>query len=219
MRTPLYMEEHIVFDEQGWRQEYPGLEVEFIVNPEDRQAVQGEGDQEGEERPEVANEGRAGNEEDEWDEDVNNPEPDNAGNEESLLQDQFQNNIIEDDEARRPVRFAPAEGNRPLSLLRDEDAEYKSFPKTYCGYNPNFPANSTYSAQCKYKVRFHDRRFARVSLLFFMVSKLIVRKLSDAVNIALRKRRGQRDVNAGELIAQGGFDNTIDHLVQHDEGK
>ena len=38
----------------------------------------------------------------------------------------------------RTLSFAPSEGQSPLSLFQDKDAEYLSFPTLYCGERMNY---------------------------------------------------------------------------------
>ena len=63
----------------------------------------------------------------------------------------------------KPV-FAPGEGQRPLGIFQDPDAEYLSFPTIYCGQRriENFerPSPVHYSDICKWELRHVDRRVA-----------------------------------------------------------
>ena len=59
------------------------------------------------------------------------------------------------------LTFAPGEGQVPLSVFQDENAEYLAFPTIYCGQKR--PDNSErvhkvhYSDICKYELRCVDR--------------------------------------------------------------
>ena len=70
------------------------------------------------------------------------------------------------------LTFAPGEGQVPLSVFQDENAEYLAFPTIYCGQKR--PDNSErvhkvhYSDICKYELRCVDRRVAsNIPNMFF----------------------------------------------------
>ena len=116
------------------------------------------------------------------------------------------------------MQYAPGEGNRPIGLLVDTNAEYLSFPKNYAGEAPILPPRTTYAAQVKYEVRHFDRRFATsIEHFLYKMFKLLSQKTSDAINMALRKKtRGdQRQITAADLLNE----DTVDQLVQLDVGK
>ena len=84
--------------------------------------------------------------------------------------------------------FAPGEGQHPLSLYQDKDAEYLCFPTIFCGQTP--PSRDErlvpvhYSDIVKWELRSVDRRAAQsVPNIFFKHKKL----LSDKVNLAVRR--------------------------------
>ena len=62
------------------------------------------------------------------------------------------------------ITFAPGEGQIPISVFQDKDAEYLAFPTIFCGEcRPNnndrhLPIH--YSDICKYELRSIDRRVA-----------------------------------------------------------
>ena len=55
--------------------------------------------------------------------------------------------------AHREVTFPPGEGQVPLSIFKDEDAEYPSFPTIFYGHrrpsNSEHDVNVHYSDTCK----------------------------------------------------------------------
>jgi hypothetical protein len=61
--------------------------------------------------------------------------------------------------------FAPGEGQRPLSLYYDEDAEYLSFPTIFCGQrrvdNKERTVKIHYTDIVKWELREMDRRVAQ----------------------------------------------------------
>ena len=116
--------------------------------------------------------------------------------------------------------FAPGEGQHPLSLYQDKDAEYLCFPTIFCGQKP--PSNDErlvpvhYSDIVKWELRSADRRAAQsVPNIFFKHKKLQMKQISDKVNLAVRrcKRRGQRIT-----AAEARDSNYLDKLVNLDEG-
>jgi hypothetical protein len=115
-----------------------------------------------------------------------------------------------------PTKFAPAEGNVPISLLGDRYGEELSFPGIYGGQarhlNPD--AQLTYSDIVKSEIRNADRRAAKVSKLFFSCNKLITKMARDSVNLCLRKKLRSVDVKAEQLLSS----DFVEHLIQHDDG-
>ena len=72
--------------------------------------------------------------------------------------------------------FAPGEGQKPLCIFKDPNAEYLSFPTIFCGKTR--PDNNErkvpvhYSDICKYELHCKDRRVAKsVPNIFFQVEK------------------------------------------------
>ena len=95
--------------------------------------------------------------------------------------------------------FAPGEGQHPLSLYQDKDAEYLCFPTIFCGQTP--PSRDErlvpvhYSDIVKWELRSVDRRAAQsVPNIFFKHKKLQMKQISDKVNLAVRrcKKEGKK---------------------------
>ena len=116
--------------------------------------------------------------------------------------------------------FAPGEGQHPLSLYRDKDAEYLCFPTIFCGQTPPnrderlVPVH--YSDIVKWELRSIDRRAAQsVPNIFFKHKKLQMKQISDKVNLAVRKckKRGQKIT-----AAEARDSSYLDKLVNLDEG-
>ena len=116
--------------------------------------------------------------------------------------------------------FAPGEGQHPLSLYQDKDAEYLCFPTIFCGQTP--PSRDErlvpvhYSDIVKWELRSVDRRAAQsVPNIFFKHKKLQMKQISDKVNLAVRrcKKRGQKIT-----AAEARDSSYIDKLVNLDEG-
>ena len=116
--------------------------------------------------------------------------------------------------------FAPGEGQHPLSLYQDKDAEYLCFPTIFCGQTP--PSRDErlvpvhYSDIVKWELRSVDRRAAQsVPNIFFKHKKLQMKQISDKVNLAVRrcKKRGKKIT-----AAEARDSNYLNKLVNLDEG-
>ncbi|CEP17045.1 hypothetical protein [Parasitella parasitica] len=93
-------------------------------------------------------------------------QPVNPGGQETI--------IINDNEQ---IRLAPAEGNRPLSILVDKDTDFLAFPKIYV-------------------VQRFDRRVAeRIDCILFMDRKYQLLKLRSNMNTVLRKKTNTGDID------------------------
>ena len=116
--------------------------------------------------------------------------------------------------------FAPGEGQHPLSLYLDKDAEYLCFPSIFCGQrrpdNEDRLVQLHYSDIVKWELRSVDRRAAQsVPNIFFKHKKLQMKQISDKVNLAVRRCK-----NKGKKItvAEARDSKYLDKLVQLDEG-
>ena len=116
--------------------------------------------------------------------------------------------------------FAPGEGQHPLSLYLDKDAEYLCFPSIFCGQrrpdNKDRLVQLHYSDIVKWELRSVDRRAAQsVPNIFFKHKKLQMKQISDKVNLAVRRCK-----NNGKKItvAEARDSKYLDKLVQLDEG-
>ncbi len=98
----------------------------------------------------------------------------------------------EESKSDQVYTFAPGEGQHPLSLYQDKDAEYLCFPSIYCGQrrceNEDRCVPVHYSDIAKWELRSVDRRAAQsVPNIFFKLKKIQLKQISDKVNLALRK--------------------------------
>ena len=117
------------------------------------------------------------------------------------------------------LNLAPGEGNVPLSLYEDKDAEYLAFPSVYAGTSRDyskFKVPIYYSQVVKWELRNIDRRVAtNVPLIFFKMKKVQIKLMRDKVSMAVRKFKSKgKKLTAGEVVEPGG----IDKLVKLDEG-
>ena len=116
--------------------------------------------------------------------------------------------------------FAPGEGQHPLSLYQDKDAEYLCFPTIFCGQTPPsmderlVPVH--YSDIVKWELRSVDRRAAQsVPNIFFKHKKLQMKQISDKVNLAVRRcKKTGKKITAAEARDS----NYLNKLVNLDEG-
>ena len=101
--------------------------------------------------------------------------------------------IPQTDESLVPeeLTFAPTgEGQVPVSVFQDENAEYLAFPTIY--YGQKRPDNSArihkvhYSDTCKYELRCVDRRVAlNIPNMFLKQKRLQTKQVCDKVTLAL----------------------------------
>ena len=125
-----------------------------------------------------------------------------------------------DNKCDKVFTFAPGEGQHPLSLYQDKDAENLCFPTIFCGQTPPsmderlVPVH--YSDIVKWELRSVDGRAAQsVPNIFFKHKKLQMKQISDKVNLAVRrcKKRGQKIT-----AAEARDSSYVDKLVNLDEG-
>ena len=140
---------------------------------------------------------------------------DHVGNIDTLVDD-----ADIDNKCDKVFTFAPGEGQHPLSLYNDKDAEYLCFPSIFCGQTPPSKEERIvpvhYSDIVKWELRSVDRRAAQsVPNIFFKHKKLQMKQISDKVNLAVRrcKKRGKKITAAEARDA-----NYLDKLVNLDEG-
>ena len=109
------------------------------------------------------------------------------------MTDDYDPIIPQSDEPLVPeqLTFAPGEGQVPLSVFQDDNAEYLAFPTIYCGQKR--PDNSErvhkvhYSDICKYELRCVDRRVAsNIPNMFFKQKRLQTKQVCDKVTLALQ---------------------------------
>ncbi len=111
--------------------------------------------------------------------------------------------------------IAPGEGQRPIALFNDPDAEYMAFPSIYCGKRRPIdnamhrktkkrPSNADIF---KWEMRAQDRRVATcIPNIFFKVKCLQTDTVENVVGISVRKVQGKRQPTAGELKTPAGRD-------------
>ena len=106
---------------------------------------------------------------------------------------------LEGNDIHDEITFAPGEGQIPISVFQDQDAEYLAFPTIFCGQcRPNnsdrhLPIH--YSDICKYELRSVDRRVAKhIPNMFFKLKKLQMKQVLNKVTLAVRqcKTKGKK---------------------------
>ena len=100
--------------------------------------------------------------------------------------------LNDEDYQNQVLTFSPGEGQRPLSVFADTDAEFLSFPTIFCGQRRAIEqvqhSGVYYSDICKWEIRNVDRRVAKVvPNIFFKLKKLQLKHISDKVHLALRR--------------------------------
>jgi hypothetical protein len=120
----------------------------------------------------------------------------------------------------RIISFAPGEGNRPLGLFIDKDAEFLSFPTIYCGKrradNSERLVPVHYSTICKWELRSKDRRVAQcVPNIFYKLKKLQIKQIQGSASLSLRKCKTKgKTYTAGDLKSES----SVNKLINLDEG-
>ena len=118
------------------------------------------------------------------------------------------------------LSVAPGEGQKPLSLFKDPDAEYLAFPTLFCGQKrvPNSDRHVPvyYSDICKWELRCVDRRVAlHVPNIFFKMKKMQIEQVCSKVHLAVRRCKTKgKSYTAGYILK----DNMGESLVRLDEG-
>ena len=111
--------------------------------------------------------------------------------------------------------IAPGEGQQPIALFNDPDAEYLAFPSIYCGQRRPIdnashrktkkrPSNADIF---KWELRAQDRRVATcIPNIFFKLKCLQINSVENVVGISVRKVQGKMQPTAGELKTPAGRD-------------
>ena len=116
--------------------------------------------------------------------------------------------------------FAPGEGQHPLSLYQDKDAEYLCFPTIFCGQTP--PNRDERLVPVHYSdivngncVVLTGELPSQFQIYSLNIKKLQMKQISDKVNLAVRrfKKRGKKIT-----AAEARDSSYLDKLVNLDEG-
>ena len=142
----------------------------------------------------------------------------------TMLDDhQLQNRDVDmqqNDDIPNEMTFAPGEGQTPISVFQDENAEYLAFPSIFCGQT--CPTNTEreipvhYSDICKYELCCVDRRAAsNVANLFFKLKKLQTKQVLDKVTLAVHRCKTK-----GKKLKVKHILDDVEHqkLINLDEG-
>ena len=207
-QQPLFKEHNIVMDVNWMKTFGKSDEIDFIVNPEDKDYFENNDNNRNEYNlPENNSENTTVTDEIESqssDEIFTEVEETlNPGESETVIQN---NGLI----------MAPGEGQKPISFY-SKDCEYLAFPKLYCGrsFNKVNRKSLTISELAKYKLRYYDRRFAECpQILFFLLRQKQIENLRRSINIVLKKRDPTfKELKVGDLLNK----QTIDKLIRSDE--
>ncbi|CAF1458321.1 unnamed protein product [Rotaria sp. Silwood1] len=192
----LYKGEGIIISDD-WLNEYSNERENFIIKDEDKKIDANEIMKESEFDDNDAN----------WNE--SDDKPINPVATETLLNDEIE------DQNDIGIKFAPAENNRPISILMDMKVDELTFPKIYCGKQRKIKENVklTYAKIAKSELRMFDRRCGRISKLFFTYKKLQTRKFSDAISITLRKTKNTKNVTVAQMLNR----DYVNGLIHNDD--
>ncbi|CAF3286262.1 unnamed protein product [Rotaria sp. Silwood2] len=192
----LYKGEGIIISDD-WLNEYSNERENFIIKDEDKEIGANEIMKESEFDDNDAN----------WNE--SDDKPINPVATETLLNDEIE------DQNDIGIKFAPAENNRPISILMDMKVDELTFPKIYCGKQRKIKENVklTYAKIAKSELRMFDRRCGRISKLFFTYKKLQTRKFSDAISITLRKTKNTKNVTVAQMLNR----DYVNGLIHNDD--
>jgi len=112
------------------------------------------------------------------------------------------------------IRIAPAEGNIPIALHRDVNAEVLSFPKIYGGQLREFKDGVSYTDIAKSELRRYDRRACFPSKLLYSFKKSYNEKVVQAIQVCLRKTSKNLNLNANTARSM----ESIRNLLECDDG-
>ena len=127
---------------------------------------------------------------------------------------------MENNERQHILNVAPAEGNGPLSVFRDEYSEELAYPRILLGQpqqeTKQRKATVNYSAICKnHSEEGQTDELPCVLKKFSLKQRSYKWKSFYVVDIPLRKcKRNNTNISAGQLKQQG----ELDRLIHHDEG-
>ena len=108
------------------------------------------------------------------------------------------------------VRFAPGEGQTPLSILFDMDAEELSFPSIYCGQKRNVSSFLSYNDIAKSEARNKDRRCCNVSKMFYTYKKMELLRLRSNVSLFCRQgKQGTRPLKVSDILDENSVENLV----------
>ena len=115
------------------------------------------------------------------------------------------------------LTFAPGEGQIPVSVFKDENAEYLAFSSIFFGQKRPDNCDRVHNSNIyKHELRCVDRRVAsNVPNLFFKVKRLEIKQVCDKVTLALRhfKTKGKK-LKAKDILDDTGRQK----LINLDEG-
>ena len=128
------------------------------------------------------------------------------------------NGHIDSGHCDRVYSFAPAEGNRPISIFLDTNSEELSYPNIFWGHGraQSHPVKIYYSSIVKSELRRSDRHVATcIDNLFYKLKKCQMHSVTSKVNVAVRKHK-----TGGQVFTAGDLQGTdsIEKLIKFDDG-
>jgi hypothetical protein len=129
------------------------------------------------------------------------------GAEETLIFNDFQNQAL---------MVAPGQGNIPIPLFKDLNAEELSFPTIYAGIPRQFKEGLkvSYTDIAKSEIRRHDRRACKPTHLLYAFKRSYNEKVRQSVQVYMRKTTGNEKIFARNA-REPRF---IEDLVKKDHG-
>ncbi|KAG2191489.1 hypothetical protein INT47_013266 [Mucor saturninus] len=116
------------------------------------------------------------------------------------------------------IRLAPGEGRVPLSILKDKDSDFLSFPKIFFGTKIEGLNSISYSSVTKSLARRFDRRAVeRADYLLFMDRKTQLLKMSSNISTILRKRKNTDNGNMPFTAKDVGNTDNVNRLLSKDQ--
>ena len=89
------------------------------------------------------------------------------------------------------IKHAPGEGQRPISLLWDLNAEVLTFPTIYCGQKRNVNPKLSYTDIAKSEALNRDRRACKHPKLLYSFKKSHLQQVVDSITISLKKAQNR----------------------------
>ena len=98
------------------------------------------------------------------------------------------------------LEIAPGANSTPVSLLRDLNAEFLSLPCLYGGVNPYEEVEVQYIDQCKFELRYYDRRFAKhIGNTFLEYKKYQIIFGKNVQNFVIRTAKNQQNLTVNDV--------------------
>jgi hypothetical protein len=115
---------------------------------------------------------------------------------------------------RDGLEFAPAEGQIPISLFFDKNAEEQSFPSIFAGYPRMISAFISYIKIIRSELQRRDRRAVRPDHLLYVLKKIQLIQVQSSIQTILRMSENNKTITVGLALDN----NFMSDLQRKDEG-